>query len=393
MSFFKRYKMFISLILGVLIGLVFKEKALVLKPIGTIFVNMIFVVVVPLVFLSITKSISAVNDLKKIKKILIKSLLVFSITLSITGVFTVLSATIVNPYDNSDILIEEVEEEKINITDELVKMLSVEDFSELFSKSNILAIIIFSIIIGICVNRMKERKQINYILNLGYKIIIQYLNLIMYIAPFGIVSYLASLIGQYGSTFIIEYARILIIYIILGILNILIFHTLYLYIVGKKELVITYYKNIFDVVITAFSTQSSVITMPVNMKLMKKMNVSDNIINICTPYATIINMQGNVIQNILKIFLLFSLFHVSMGGILNYIGFIALAIFAGMITGGVPGGGVVSNTILVNILNFPSSALPILITIEWILDAPATVFNVLSDSSTLPLVDKIVKRK
>lgn len=81
------------------------------------------------------------------------------------------------------------------------------------------------------------------------------------------------------------------------------------------------------------------------------------------------------------------------GGILNYIGFIALAIFAGMITGGVPGGGVVSNTILVNILNFPSSALPILITIEWILDAPATVFNVLSDSSTLPLVDKIVKRK
>lgn len=314
MSFFKRYKMFISLILGVLIGLVFKEKALVLKPIGTIFVNMIFVVVVPLVFLSITKSISAVNDLKKIKKILIKSLLVFSITLSITGVFTVLSATIVNPYDNSDILIEEVEEEKINITDELVKMLSVEDFSELFSKSNILAIIIFSIIIGICVNRMKERKQINYILNLGYKIIIQYLNLIMYIAPFGIVSYLASLIGQYGSTFIIEYARILIIYIILGILNILIFHTLYLYIVGKKELVITYYKNIFDVVITAFSTQSSVITMPVNMKLMKKMNVSDNIINICTPYATIINMQGNVIQNILKIFLLFSLFHVSMGG-------------------------------------------------------------------------------
>ena len=120
---------------------------------------------------------------------------------------------------------------------------------------------------------------------------------------------------------------------------------------------------------------------------------TDNIINICTPYATIINMQGNVIQNILKIFLLFSLFHVSMGGILNYIGFIALAIFAGMITGGVPGGGVVSNTILVNILNFPSSALPILITIEWILDAPATVFNVLSDSSTLPLVDKIVKRK
>ena len=72
---------------------------------------------------------------------------------------------------------------------------------------------------------------------------------------------------------------------------------------------------------------------------------------------------------------------------------IIVSMFAGMITAGVPGGGVISNTIIVSILGFPIEALPILIAIEWILDAPATVFNVLSDTSTLPLVDKVVKRR
>ena len=104
-------------------------------------------------------------------------------------------------------------------------------------------------------------------------------------------------------------------------------------------------------------------------------------------------MQGNVIQNILKIFLLYGLFDLKMGGIDNYILFIFVSIFAGMITAGIPGGGVISNTILVSILNFPPSALPILITIEWLLDAPATAFNILSDTSTIPLIDKFINIK
>jgi len=123
------------------------------------------------------------------------------------------------------------------------------------------------------------------------------------------------------------------------------------------------------------------------------MGVSDDVVDITTPIATLINMQGNVIQNLLKIFMMCGLFNLPIGGVGDVIFYIILSMFAGMITAGVPGGGVVSNTIIVSILGFPIEALPILIAIEWILDAPATVFNVLSDTATLPLVDKIVRRR
>ena len=103
-------------------------------------------------------------------------------------------------------------------------------------------------------------------------------------------------------------------------------------------------------------------------------------------------MQGNVIQNVMKLFLMASLFSLPLKGI-NYITYILLAILAGSITAGIPGGGVISNTLLVSVLGVSPNALPILITIEWLLDAPTTVFNVLSDTATIPLIDKVMQEK
>lgn len=388
----KKFKFIICIIIGTLLGLIFKEKTTVLKPLGTLFVNMIFVCVVPLVFLSITSSISKIDNNKSLKNILSKFLIVIASTLVITGIFTIISATIVNPYGNNNIKLETAEVEKINFSEKIVDMLTVSDFSELFSKSNVLPLIIFSIIIGISINLLKEKKKINSVLNIGYDIFNKYLKIVMYYAPIGITAYLASLIGEYGKMFVSEYVKIIIMYLVLGLLNIFIFHTLYLFIAGGKTLVKKYYKNIIQLIATAVSTQSSVVTMPTNINVLKEMEVSDEVVGICTPIATLINMQGNVIQNILKIFLLYSLFSLNINGVGDYLFFIIISIFAGMITAGIPGGGVVSNTILVSSLQLPGSALPILITIEWLLDAPATAFNILSDTSTLPLVDKYVKR-
>ena len=132
--------------------------------------------------------------------------------------------------------------------------------------------------------------------------------------------------------------------------------------------------------------------MPTNMNALEKMNVDKKVIGLCTPILTLVNMQGNVIQNIMKIFLLVNLFSLPVTGI-DYVFYIIIAIFAGSITAGIPGGGVISNTLLVSILSVSPLALPILITIEWLLDALATVFNVLSDTSTIPLIDKFTNKK
>ena len=388
----KKFKFIICAIIGVLIGLIFKEKTTILKPLGTLFVNMIFVCIVPLVFLSITSNITKIDNNKSLKNILSKFLIVIFSTLLITGIFTIISATIVNPYGNNNIKLETQKVEKINLSEKIIDMVTVTDFAELFSKANVLPLIIFSIFIGISINLLKSRKQINNVLNTGHDIINKYLKIVMYYAPIGITAYLASLVGEYGGMFVAEYLKIIVMYLILGVINILVFHTAYLFIAGGKKLVIKYYKNIIQLIVTAVSTQSSVVTMPTNIKVLNEMELSEEIVGICTPISTLINMQGNIIQNILKIFLLYGLFSLNINGIGDYIFFIIISMFAGMITAGIPGGGVISNTILVSSLQLPGSALPILITIEWLLDAPATAFNILSDTSTMPLVDKWVKK-
>ena len=218
----KKFKFIICAIIGVLIGLIFKEKATVLKPLGTLFVNMIFVCIVPLVFLSITSNITKIDSNKSLKNILSKFLIVIFSTLLITGIFTIISATIVNPYGNNNIKLETQKVEKINLSEKIIDMVTVTDFSELFSKSNVLPLIIFSIFIGISINLLKSRKQINNVLNTGHDIINKYLKIVMYYAPIGITAYLASLVGEYGGMFVAEYLKIIVMYLILGVINILV---------------------------------------------------------------------------------------------------------------------------------------------------------------------------
>jgi len=388
----KSTKFIICILIALIIGLIFKTKATVLRPIGTVFVNMIFVIIVPLVFINVTRSIAKINNRGKLKNIFISSLLVFVLTLFITGTLTIIFSLLVHPYSNLGIELESAEVEKINIIDKLVSMFTTNDFANLFSKSNVLPLIIFSIIMGIGINSLKNTRILESLDNI-HDIIKKYLEIIMKFAPIGITCYLAALIGEYGSTFVANYLTIVLIYIGLGLFNIFFFHTIYLLIAGGKRLVKIYYKNLIRVMATAVSTQSSVITMPTNIEVFEEMELDRDLIDICTPIATITNMQGNVIENTLKIFFISSLFGIPLGGFGNYLFFILVATFAGMITAGIPGGGVISNTILVSVLGFPAEALPILITIEWLLDAPATAFNILSDTSTMPLVDKIMKER
>ncbi len=392
LEFLTKFKFLICIIIGVVVGLIGKDKAIALRPIGTVFVNMIFVIIVPLVFLSITTSISKINNKGKLKNIFTKSLIVFVSTLMITGVLTIIFSLLVHPYNGLKISMEAASLEKINLAEKIVSMLTVNDFTLLFSKSNVLPLIVFSVIIGIAINSLTDNNKIIEGLDNLQRIIKKYLEIIMKFAPIGITCYLAALVGEFGSTFLSNYLIIFLIYIGLGLFNIFVFHTIYIWIAGGKKLVKVYYKNLLRLITTAVSTQSSVITMPTNIEVLKEMKLDDDLIDICTPIATITNMQGNVIENTLKIFLVSSLFSISLGGPGNYILFILVAIFAGMITAGIPGGGVVSNTLVVSMLGFPAAALPILITIEWLCDAPATAFNILSDTSTLPLVDKWLKK-
>ena len=156
-----------GVIVGGLLGAYHPEFAKQLKPIGQLFLNLLFVSIVPLVFLSISASIARIEKSGSLKKIMISTLLVFFLTSIIIAMFAYLGTVTFNPLtgvDKTDILSITKSsmdinghEDNRNTADLLVQTFSVGDFSELLNKSNLLALIIFSILFGSAAYLSKER--------------------------------------------------------------------------------------------------------------------------------------------------------------------------------------------------------------------------------------------
>ena len=138
----------ISIILGIIIGIIFGDKSKNIEFIGNIYINMLFVTVIPLVFCTISNSIANMKNIKRLNKIFKYMIIIFIATSFIASLFMLLGVLIFNPYSmvNNNL---EYTKDSINIGNKIVEMLTVNNFYELLSKNNMLALIIFSIIVVI----------------------------------------------------------------------------------------------------------------------------------------------------------------------------------------------------------------------------------------------------
>lgn len=387
------FMLLFSMIIGMILGLVLKEDAIKLRPIGNVFINMMFTIVVPLIFFTISRGISNLKSYKKLSRILRNTFLVFIVTGIITGIFALISGLIFNPLGNANISLGAIEKiEAFDFGKWIVDLLTVEDFPNLLSRTRIVPLIVFSLLFGLSTGLVGEKgAPMKKLIDSGFEVTTRFVKLVMYYAPIGLCAYFAALIGEYGPAFIGTYARIGIMYLVLGVINILVFHTIYMFISGGKEYVKRYYKNMFIVGATALSTQSSVATMPTNIEVVKKIGVSDEVRSVSLPIGTVLNMQGNIIQTTLKVILLYTLYNMPFDNIRVFALAIGAALITSIVSGGVPGGGVMGNMMLVSLYNFPVTAFPIIVAIEWMLDAPATAMNALGNTATMPLIDKVNK--
>src|SRR5690625_3029988 len=139
-----------SIFLGSIIGLIFGEKAEIIKPLGDIFINLLFMVVIPLVFFTISSAIASMNSMKRLGKIMGSMMVVFIVTGIIASVFMLIATVMFPPGSGADIPLESPENmEELTLADQLVKTFTVSDFVDLFSRENMLALIIFSVLIGV----------------------------------------------------------------------------------------------------------------------------------------------------------------------------------------------------------------------------------------------------
>lgn len=402
-KFLKNYKSYLiligSIIIGTITGLVFKEKTLIVSPLGDLFLNMLLVTVVPLIFLTLSTSIGRMKQPKRIGKILGTIILVFIFT-SIVSVFVGLGTSkmfkLVDVKDTDsikEVLTEDtkVEKEDVNFLQRTVDTISVNDFSKVLSKDNMIALIVFSILFGISINMSKGKgEKLLNVLESANHVVQSFIKLIMYYAPIGLGCYFASLVGTFGGEIAVGYGKTFIIYTVVAVLFYFIAYSLYAFISGGKKGFVSYWENILPATLTSLGTCSSAASIPVNTMCAKNIGVPDDIADTTIPLGTSFHKDGSIIGSVFKIMFLVCLFNSDVSS-LKILG---VALLATLLVTAVPiGGGTISEMLIITMLGFPVSALPILTIIATIIDPPATMLNVVGDSASSMLVSRIVDGK
>lgn len=397
-SFWKTYRfpiiLLLSVILGCVLGIVLENKAMVIKPFGTIFINMLYTIVVPLVFFTISSSIANMVSLRRLGKILKYVFIVFIITSLISAIVMLFTIKIFNPVGNASITLTAGSEEVLSIADQIVSAITVTDFKELLSRSNMLPLIIFSILFGIGIALIGEKgknvaKNLDAISNVMMKII----KIIMYYAPIGLCAYFAALVGEFGPELLGSYARSMFIYYILSIVYFAVFYTLYSYMAGKKEGIKAFYKAAPYPTATSLATQSSLASLPVNLEAASSIDVPKDIREVTLPIGATMHMEGSSMGAILKIAFLFAIFNRPFVGVDTYLIALLISVLSAVVMSGIPGGGLIGEMLIVSLYGFPMEAFPIIATIGWLIDPPATCLNVVGDLSSSMLVTRIVEGK
>lgn len=394
-KFIKNYKstliLIISIIVGFIIGIIFKEKASILSPLGDIFINMLLVVVVPLIFLTITVSISRMKSPKRLSKIMITTIVTFIVTSLIAVLVGFLFTYKSNLVDTSKIdeikssFTENTQVHDLNILERTSKMLTVSKFSDLLSTDNLMALLVFSIIFGIAINMAGSKgNKAKEVLESFNEVIMKVVRIIMYYAPIGLLCYTASMVGTFGSVIAVGYLKTFIIYTIVSLLFYFIVYTIYAFIAGKREGVKKFWKNVIPATVTSIATCSSSASIPVNSECAKKIGVPDDIAETVIPLGTSFHKDGSIIGSVFKIMFLASLFGTNISGIGGISKILIVALVATLLVTAVPiGGGTISEMMILTMMGYGTGALPILTIIATIIDAPATMLNVVGDLSVL----------
>lgn len=408
-NFWKNYKstiiLLIAIIIGAIVGLVFKEKAKVLAPLGDIFLNLMFIIIIPLVFLNISTSIVKMTKAKRFGKIMFSIVFIFIVTALVSvavGLASTIPTKLVDAKDGEQIRssLEEVtepaesSEEEMTYLQRTVNVLTVNDFSGLLSKNNLIAVIVFAVIFGIATRMSgdKGKPVVNFLVSAN-EVVINIVKIIMYYAPIGLGCYFAALIGTFGNEIAMGYLKTFVIYTVVTLAVYFVVYTIYAFIGGGKNGVKLFWKNILPATVTSIATCSSAASIPVNIETAKKIGVSEDIAETLVPFGTSFHKDGSTIGSVFKIMFLVCLFGttITTGSIFQIIG---VALVATLLVSAVPiGGGTISEMLIITLMGYPLAALPILTIIATIIDPPATLLNVVGDDAAAMMVSRMVDGK
>ncbi len=384
-----------SIFIGSIVGFIFGEKANVIKPLGDIFINLLFMVVIPLVFFSISSAIANMNSMRRLGKIMGSMISIFVLTGLIASIVMLAATVMFPPGSGTDIPLETPDDvEQLTVSEQIVNTFTVPEFVDLFSRDSMLALIIFSVLIGVATGLSGDpgRPFAKFLVS-GSEVFMKLVQLIMYYAPIGLGAYFASLIGEFGADLIGDYAKAVIIYYPVAVLYFAIGFTLYAFLAGGTKGVTHFWKNILAPAATSLGTGSSIAALPVNLQAAKKIGVPKDIRETVLPLGATIHMDGSCLAAMLKIAFIFGVLNKDFTGIDTFLTAIGICLLAGVVMSGIPGGGFIGEMMIITLYGLPIQALPIISAVGVVVDPPATMVNVTGDTVSSMLVSRQLEGK
>ena len=396
-----------SMVLGSIVGWIFPQEldadgnvisagATVLEPLGTLFLNMMFCIVVPMVFSSIAGSVATMKSRKRAGKIMGTTVLTFVITGAIAAVIMIVIMKIfppvLEPWTN---LTEGVVEDPISIPDLIVNFFTVSDFSGLLSRSAMLPLIVFSILFGFGVNLGPGPDSLiaRFLTSLS-EAMMKVVQLVTYYAPIAFFGFFANLVATYGPELVKDYSRTLIIYYVMSFAYMFIFFPLYARFGGGKGGAKLMLSKLFRPAAVSFGTCSSVATIPTNMEVAEESGISKDVSDIVLPLGATMHMDGSAMSAIIKVAFLFGVFGLDFSTDKAILAII-VAVFSSVAMSGIPGGGGTGELVVCTIF-FPDQlaiAYPIALAIGNLVDPPATMVNAAGDYVVSFIVSRYVDGK
>ena len=398
-KFLKNYTFILCMLAGIVsgcaVGLLWPEFAGKLKPLGTLFTNMMFCLVVPMVFCSIASAIANMPSAKKAGKVMGVTVATFLATAAIASVlfyiivrmFPVITGTYEVPSADPSAV--------MGVGDMIVSFFTKPDFVELLSRRAVLPLIVFAVIIGFGVQMQGGPETMTAkLLEDITGCIMKAVQIVTYYAPIGFFGFFANLVADYGPELIGDYSRTLLLYYAMSFAYMFIFFPLYARFGGGKGAVKVMFRHLFKPAAVSFGTCSSVATIPTNMEAAESTGISKDVSNIVLPLGATMHMDGSAMGAIMKVAFLFGMFGQDFGTGRAILA-IVVAVFSSVAMSGIPGGGGTGELALCTVF-FPEQmaiAYPMALALGNLIDPPATMVNAAGDYVVSYIVAKYVDGK
>ncbi|MBR2259953.1 MAG: dicarboxylate/amino acid:cation symporter [Blautia sp.] len=382
-------RIMVGFVVGVVVGLIFKEKATRVAFLGTILTRLLTMVVAPLVLGLLICAAADVKDFKTLGKIGGKTLGIFLSTTAIAVAIGLILSNVMQ-IGAGFVMPAEVSytaKEIPSVVDTLMDIIPTNPFNAL-STQNLLQIIFFALLLGFALIKLGDKgAPVLDFFRAWTEAWKEITNIVLEFTPFGVFGLMANIVGQYGMDVMLPFIKtIAACYITCFLFTVFVQGGLMVGLYARIS-PLKFFKVMKEAMLFVFATCSSVATIPINLKCTKKLGVSDKIADFVIPFGAVMNMNGTAIYEAVAVIFASQVFGIHLT-VTQQIMVMVTAVLASIGTAGIPGSGLVMLTIVLNAVNLPLETIGLLAGIDRLLNMARVIPNIVGDAAAAVVVAK-----